>query len=1467
MRIFNLLVETFNHAFSSTQFNQTAPPEVPGTLLLPSTTNSGNENSGFSSPDVIANIEDTALNAVAHVVGSNLELGISRLIDTAWTGEPKLRRWILEAICRVLSQKSSGNANTLSEVNAQQCELLKLITIISDEGSLPLVNALINALPNDNVDQLSRVLVIAFSERHLLSELLWTVLIREAECVMSPSTLFRGSSLAAKIISYCFRVFGVSYLYETLSPLFQMMQKTPDRSYEIEQDRLPSGTTAEAGIEATLQVAELAFNLILQSESKFPFQLKSVCHAIYHVINSRFPGCGLSALGKILFLRFFNPVIVSPYESQMIGRRPTKAMSRGLTLISKILQTTVNQPTHPKESSMIHFQQLMLSKIDAVNNFLSTVALNETAETWMDNEITTQPSVNLPLLQNIHELFSKNRCEIVQHLRLLATHTNLCSRIDALLHALPDQLPSRQLLALNDSCDPSLPAFYQINSEHHSNSAPIFILVLRRVLSSDLDTIKKQIEERHSKGKFICVVDCLCCEYPANLAKLFPANVLQSIERFIVLFCSPKIFTQLNDAHFSKLPIFFDLSSIAVHYDSLPPLTLRQMSTQAFSVYRAKILSANETDVVVKLIDNTVKLDREARWRGRPITVSEIFPCAAFEQIELINDKTVTFLINENHIISLRLEKAREFVDKIFIMRSKNSVAVCADAHIHLQANYKDVITLSLVNMMDQDVLVRCVAYRLLNTLTTTLNLDISSHVQEAPCVCVPTNPATFLMPIIDILVENQPTLLLNMLPKIVHHPNASSLIGATINAWKILGKLENEQLNELFTLLISATSMHTPFSSLILSNVWPIIGEQTTILDSLLTYMLRSSHSLQLLTEISQSLVTKSCAFSNIVINRIMGELSSTTDNNLPKLLALLLVMSFDLSQIDIENQLANIMHVTTCLAGNSSRFIRCTIFAITSNIFHGFGANTKYKFTEEFHRCLSIFLRQLNSEETLRLFNVLDYGSGPNVVDAVMKMINEHDDNEIYAKSASEDSSSDHQPSDVSHEEDNKQQVSLSNIHQLVSLMMAMVADIEKAMENKREWLVEWRSMTRHWVFQPTFPPNLQIRALIAYSCLATSVSDADIKAIVSMLLQVVKRRESLTSISGVTLSLIRLHTLTTSNCAVHRFVFWIAILLFQLEHATIYEYAIQLLHANLVNLDQMGVFEHTSIEKMAMESRVHLEWDLKALDQYAGLSFKANFNFALVGYLLKGLRQPFLSTKVSQLLQLLLRITAKCSHSNPFILTKETLPYLLALLPFDEKVQQRFRLSSNPDQQNTRCVLQPQWTIQGLQPPDVFTENPVINVWNEDEEEETTILLDPNIINEEQLQSLTVTVLAILARSCPNVHIVLDYLLEAVSVFPSVVPVIECLLDQKIVGLVQSCHSVQMLSTVVKLIETSALEDSPAGITPQQVCSFLQQSGFAGLWRYAGAFLSPRASRQAINANLVSCLECIVACLGST
>lgn len=46
-----------------------------------------------------------------------------------------------------------------------------------------------------------------------------------------------------------------------------------------------------------------------------------------------------------------------------------------------------------------------------------------------------------------------------------------------------------------------------------------------------------------------------------------------------------------------------------------------------------------------------------------------------------------------------------------------------------------------------------------------------------------------------------------------------------------------------------------------------------------------------------------------------------------------------------------------------------------------------------------------------------------------------------------------------------------------------------------------------------------------------------------------------------------------------------------------------------------------DEQSLERIMMETREPLEWHFKQLDHSMGLSFKTNFNFALVGHLLKG------------------------------------------------------------------------------------------------------------------------------------------------------------------------------------------------------------------------------------------------------
>ena len=53
-------------------------------------------------------------------------------------------------------------------------------------------------------------------------------------------TLFRGNSLASKIMAYCFRFYGQQYLRDLLNPLIMemvVMEKEQRESYEIDPKR------------------------------------------------------------------------------------------------------------------------------------------------------------------------------------------------------------------------------------------------------------------------------------------------------------------------------------------------------------------------------------------------------------------------------------------------------------------------------------------------------------------------------------------------------------------------------------------------------------------------------------------------------------------------------------------------------------------------------------------------------------------------------------------------------------------------------------------------------------------------------------------------------------------------------------------------------------------------------------------------------------------------------------------------------------------------------------------------------------------------------------------------------------------------------------------------------------------------------------------------------------------------------
>ncbi|CAF2935258.1 unnamed protein product [Rotaria sp. Silwood2] len=256
----------------------------------------------------------------------------------------------------------------------------------------------------------------------------------------------------------------------------------------------------------------------------------------------------------------------------------------------------------------------------------------------------------------------------------------------------------------------------------------------------------------------------------------------------------------------------------------------------------------------------------------------------------------------------------------------------------------------------------------------------------------------------------------------------------------------------------------------------------------------------------------------------------------------------------------------------------------------------------------------------------------------------------------------------------------------HYLYNLFAPILAKMFIA--DLRSYEVDPSQLAKRFAFQ--FNPALQPRAIIVYGCISKTTSDAEIKALLRILVKALESFSDIDLIDSIIMCLTRLLPLLSPESKIHKFMFWIALSILQLEETQLYASGLALLEQNLHTLDHMlNLFENTSthqqqtLERIMMDAREPLEWQFKQLDASMGLSFKSNFNFALVGHLIKGFRHPVQSTVVrtTRVLSTLLSIVAKSESHDKFKVTPTSVPYLAALVSVVEEVRSRCPVKHRP------------------------------------------------------------------------------------------------------------------------------------------------------------------------------------------
>lgn len=131
----------------------------------------------------------------------------------------------------------------------------------------------------------------------------------------------------------------------------------------------------------------------------------------------------------------------------------------------------------------------------------------------------------------------------------------------------------------------------------------------------------------------------------------------------------------------------------------------------------------------------------------------------------------------------------------------------------------------------------------------------------------------------------------------------------------------------------------------------------------------------------------------------------------------------------------------------------------------------------------------------------------------------------------------------------------------------------------------------------------------------------------------------------------------------------MFWLAISMIEMNHPSIFPYAVKLLQSVLRTLDTHKCFDRRSIEEVLMEARVPFANISARIDEAAGFSFDTQFSFAVACILLKGYKNSDTRESIFTCLMTFLEIETK-SSLRPNIIDVRCLGYLCGLLPIAAK-----------------------------------------------------------------------------------------------------------------------------------------------------------------------------------------------------
>ncbi|XP_025926011.1 neurofibromin isoform X1 [Apteryx rowi] len=1318
----------------------------------------------------LASLRHCTVLAMSNLLNANVDSGLMHSIGLGYHKDLQTRATFMEVLTKILQQGTEFD--TLAEtVLADRFErLVELVTMMGDQGELPIAMALANVVPCSQWDELARVLVTLFDSRHLLYQLLWNMFSKEVELADSMQTLFRGNSLASKIMTFCFKVYGATYLQKLLEPLLRTVITSSEWqhvSFEVDPTRLEPAESLEENQRSLLQMTEKFFHAIINSSSEFPPQLRSVCHCLYQatchsllnkatvkekkenkksVVSQRFPQNSIGAVGSAMFLRFINPAIVSPYEAGILDKKPPPRIERGLKLMSKILQSIANHVLFTKEEHMRPFNDFVKSNFDAARRFFLDIASDCPASDTVNHSLSFISDGNVLAL---HRLLWNNQEKIGQYLSSNRDHKAVGRRpfdkMATLLAYLgpPEHKPvaDTHWSSLNLTSSKfeefmtrhqvhekeefkalkTLNIFYQAGTSKAGN--PVFYYIARRFktgqINGDLLIYHVLLTLKPYYAKPYEIVVDLTHAGPSNRFKtdflskwfvVFPGFAYENVSAVFIYNCNSWVreYTKYHERLLtglkgSKRLIFIDSpGKLAEHIEhdqqKLPAATLA-LEEDLKVFHNALKLAHKDTKVSIKVGSTAVQVTSAERTRvlGQTVFLNDIYYASEIEEICLVDENQFTLTIaNQGTPLTFMHQECEAIVRSIIHIRTRWELSQPDSIPQHTKIRPKDVpgtlLNIALLNLGSSDPSLRSAAYNLLCALTCTFNLKIEGQLLETSGLCIPANNTLFIVSISKTLAANEPHLTLEFLEECISGFSKSSIelkhlcleymtpwLSNLVRFCKHNDDAKRQRVTAILDKLITMTINEKQMYPSIQAKIWGSLGQITDLLDVVLDSFIKTSATGGLGSIKAEVMADTAVALASgnvkLVSSKVIGRMCKIIDktclsptptleqhlmwDDIAILARYMLMLSFN-NSLDVAAHLPYLFHVVTLLVATGPLSLRASTHGLVINIIHSLCTCSQLHFSEETKQVLRLSLTEFSLPKFYLLFGISKVKSA-----AVIAFRSSYRDRSF---------------SPGSYERETFALTSLETVTEaLLEIMEACMRDIPTC-----KWLDQWTELAQKFAFQ--YNPSLQPRALVVFGCISKRVSHGQIKQIIRILskglescLKGPDNYNSQVLIEATVIALTKLQPLLNKDSPMHKALFWVAMAVLQLDEVNLYSAGTALLEQNLHTLDSLRVFNDKSPEEVFMEIRRPLEWHCKQMDHFVGLNFNSNFNFALVGHLLKGYRHPSPTTvaRTVRILHTLLALVNKHRNCDKFEVNTQSVAYLAALLTVSEEVRSRCSL----------------------------------------------------------------------------------------------------------------------------------------------------------------------------------------------